>query len=47
MSRIDYSPLKKLHLPVGQVENRIHQPDNKIHWFRAVRHDFLYKLYHI
>ena len=23
--------LQKLHLPVGQVKNRIHQPDNKIH----------------
>ena len=23
--------LQKLPLPVGQVKNRIHQPDNKIH----------------
>ena len=23
--------LQKLHLPVGQVKNGIHQPDNKIH----------------
>ena len=23
--------LQKLHLPVGQVKNRIHLPDNKIH----------------
>ena len=36
-SRIDltvlllFEFLKKNHLPVGQVKNRIHQPDSKIH----------------
>ena len=33
--------LKKLHLPVGQVNNRIHQPNSKIHQPRAIRHYFL------
>ena len=32
---------KKQHLPVGQVENRNHQPDRKIHQFWAIGHDFL------
>ena len=38
MSRIDYSSSdsvicfpQKLHLPIGQVKNRIHKPDGKIH----------------
>ena len=41
-SRIDFTVLllfeflKKHHLPVGQVENRIHQPDSKIHQPRAI-----------
>ena len=36
-SRIDFTVLlliellKKHHLPVGQVKNRIHQPNSKIH----------------
>ena len=36
-SRIDFTVLllfeflKKRHLPIGQVKNRIHQPDSKIH----------------
>ena len=33
--------LKKHHLPVGQVKNRIHQSDSKIHQPRAIGHDFL------
>ena len=47
MSRIDFTVLlsfrflKKHHLPVGQVKNRIHQPDSKIHQPRAIRHYFL------
>ena len=36
--------LKKLHLPVGQVNNRIHYPNSKIHWPRAIGHYFLYTL---
>ena len=32
MSRIDFRALsQKLHLPFGQVENKIHSPDSKIH----------------
>ena len=37
-SRIDFTALllfkllKKYHLPVGQVKNRIHQPNSKIHY---------------
>ena len=38
MSRTDYSSsdsvicfLQKLHLPIGQVKNRIHKPDSKIY----------------
>ena len=33
--------LKKHHLPVGQVKNRIHQPDSKIHQPWAIGHCFL------
>ena len=29
---------EKLHWPVGQVKNRLHWPDNKIHKPRAIRH---------
>ena len=47
MSRIDFTVLllfeflKKHHLPVGQVKNRIHQPDSKIHQPWAIGHCFL------
>ena len=37
----NFNSQKNLHLPVGQVKNRIHLPDRKIHQPRAVRHDFL------
>ena len=46
-SRIDFTVLlfieflKKHHLPIGQVKNRIHQPDSKIHQPRAIGHYFL------
>ena len=33
--------LKKHHLLVGQVKNRIHQPDSKIHQPRAIGHYLL------
>ena len=33
--------LKKHHLPIGQVQNRIHQHDSKIHQSRAIEHYFL------
>ena len=33
--------LIKHHLPVGQVKNRIHQPDSKIHQPWAIGHCFL------
>ena len=36
--------LIKHHLPVGQVKNRIHQPDSKIHQPRVIGHYFLYTL---
>ena len=32
---------KKQHLPVGQVKNKNHQPDTKIHQPWAIRNDFL------
>ena len=32
---------KKQHLPVGQVKNKNHQPNTKIHQPRAIGHDFL------
>ena len=32
---------KKQHLPNGQVKNKNHQPDSKIHQPWAIRHDFL------
>ena len=32
---------QKHHLPVGQVKNRIHQPDSKIHQPWAIGHCFL------
>ena len=47
MSRIYFTVLllfeflKKHHLPVGQVKNRIHQPDSKIHYPWAIGHCFL------
>ena len=47
MSRIYFTVLllfeflKKHHLPVGQVKNRIHQPDSKIHQPWAIGHCFL------
>ena len=50
-SRIDltvlllFEFLKKDHLPVGQVQNRFHQPDSKIHQPRAIGHYFLCTLY--
>ena len=31
----------KIYLPDGQVKNRIHQPNSKIHQPRAIRDDFL------
>lgn len=31
----------KLHLPMGQVRNRIQQPDSKIHWPQTIWHAFL------
>ena len=37
--------LIKHHLPVGQVKNRIHQPDSKIHQPRAIGHYFLCTLH--
>ena len=33
--------LKKHHLPVGQVKNRIHSPNSKIHQPQAIGHYFL------
>ena len=36
---------KKRHLPVGQVKNRIHQPDSKIRQPRAIVHYFLCTLH--
>ena len=36
---------KKLHFPVGQIKNRIHQPNSKIHSPFAIRHDFLFFLF--
>ena len=36
--------LIKHHLPIGQVKNRIHQPDSKIHQPRAIGQYFLCKL---
>ena len=50
-SRIDFTVLllfeflKKHHLPVGQVKNRIHQPDSKIHQPWTIRHQFLCTLW--
>ena len=46
-SRIDFTVvllfkfLKKPHLPIGQVKNRIHQPDSKIHKPWAIGQYFL------
>ena len=46
-SRIDFTVLllfeflKKHHLPVGQVKNRIHQPHSKIHQPRVIGPHFL------
>ena len=46
-SRIDFTLLllfeflKEHHLPSGQVKNRFHQPDRKIHQPRAIGHYFL------
>ena len=46
-SRIDFTVLllfeflKKHHLPIGQVKNRIHKPDSKIHQPQAIGHYFL------
>ena len=46
-SRIDFTVLllfeflKKHHLPVGRVKNRIHQPDSKIQQPQAIRLYFL------
>ena len=46
-SRIDFTLLllfeflKEHHLPVGQVKNRFHYPDSKIHLPRAIGHYFL------
>ena len=53
-SRIDFTvlllfkSLKKHHLPVRQVENRIHQPDSRIHFSKplAIGHYFLCALCH-
>ena len=45
--RIDFTVLllfeflKKHHLPIGQVKNRIHQPKGKIHYPWAIGHYFL------
>ena len=45
--RIDFTVLllfeffKKHHLPIGQVKNRIHKPDSKIHQPWAIGHYFL------
>ena len=53
MSRIYFTVLllfeflKKHHLPVGQVKNRIHQPDSKIHQPWAIGHYFLCTLQYI
>ena len=50
-SRIDFTLLllfeflKEHHLPVGQVKNRFHQPDSKIHQPWAVGHYFLCTLH--
>ena len=47
MSKIYYAVLlkleflKKLHLPIGQVKNKIQQPDSKIHLPPAIGHDVL------
>jgi len=48
MSRIDFTVLqwklnssKYFTCPVGQVKNRIHQPDSKIHQSRGIGHYFL------
>ena len=38
--------LKKHHLPIRQVKNRIHWPDGKIHYPWAIRHYFLCTLRH-
>ena len=37
--------LKKHYLPVGQIKNRIHQPDSKIHQPPAMGHYFLCTLF--
>ena len=37
--------LKKHNLPVGQVKNRIHQPDSKIHQPWSIGHYFLCTLW--
>ena len=53
MSRIYFTVLllfeflKKHHLPVRQVKNRIHQPDSKIHQPWAIGHYFLCTLQYI
>ena len=53
MSRIYFTVLllfeflKKHHLPIGQVKNRIHQPDSKIHQPWAIGHYFLCTLQYI
>ena len=52
-SRIDFTVLllfellKEHHLPVGQVKNRTHQPNNKIHQSRAIGHYFLCTLWRV
>ena len=38
---------KKLRLPVRRVNNRIHQPNSKIHQSWAIRHYFLCTLSHV
>ena len=49
--RIDFTVLqlfeflKKHHLPIRQVKNRIHQPNSKIQQPRAIRHYFLCMLW--
>ena len=46
MMSIDYSssviwiPPKKFHMPVGQVKNRILQPNSKVHQGQAIEQYF-------
>ena len=51
ISRIDYNPSvisispKNSTCPIGQVKNKNHQPDSKIHYPRAIGHNFLCTLH--